>query len=592
MKNDDKNQRSGFQEALEIIGYAAIKILKFIPNLIVSIIRSIVKNIAKIAKGTGKAAKNAARASANSVSEDIAYAENIRKEVSSKKYEGGKKYADAVIDGSGELLFGSRGFLSRFIRFLIPVLCILFLVAVVNYGRQINYGIEIRCNGVNCGTVASEDVCREAVEIAKKRINYGDSDNEFKVAASERLKAYDKNALFISAQTLADNIIKSSGNEVAECYGIFVNENFVGAVENTDYIKNALDKRLANYNTVGGGAHDIKYRDAISFEKGLYLRSSMLNNEQMRTKLFAETKQREIYYAKNQDTLQNIAANYNMTLDEIKKMNPGIDSSTSLGRGTVVYVLRTQSFLPIEYSRTIEESKYISYTTKKIGSVSLPVGTTKILIKGKRGEKLNTVKVTYIDGIPEYREIENSRLLESPVTETIGVGTYMASPQTGLLSGTGQFMWPVDGGSISSGFLQRPNHEGLDIAADAGTPIYAAEGGTVEIAGFNEGGYGNTIMIDHGNDYETLYAHCMAIVVKSGDTVVRGQLIGYVGATGNATGNHLHFEVRYNGVCYNPELFINTEKDSKPQETLNSGAYQGSGFAAATSQTTTTIANR
>ena len=93
-------------------------------------------------------------------------------------------------------------------------------------------------------------------------------------------------------------------------------------------------------------------------------------------------------------------------------------------------------------------------------------------------------------------------------------------------------------------------HNGTDIAAPEGTPILAAAAGTVTIANGVDpwgGSYGYHIKIDHGNGLETLYAHCSAICVRVGQQVQQGEVIGYVGSTGNSTGNHLHFEARVNG---------------------------------------------
>ena len=100
-------------------------------------------------------------------------------------------------------------------------------------------------------------------------------------------------------------------------------------------------------------------------------------------------------------------------------------------------------------------------------------------------------------------------------------------------------------------------HMGLDIGASFGSPIVAAAGGMVEEAnGDNSHGYGNHVLISHGNGYETLYAHMSRIVAKAGETVSQGQLIGYVGQTGYANGPHLHFEVRRNGDKIDPEPLL------------------------------------
>jgi murein DD-endopeptidase MepM/ murein hydrolase activator NlpD len=97
----------------------------------------------------------------------------------------------------------------------------------------------------------------------------------------------------------------------------------------------------------------------------------------------------------------------------------------------------------------------------------------------------------------------------------------------------------------------RRMHTGVDIAAGSGTPIHAAGGGVVVYAA-RLGGYGNCVIVDHGGGLATLYGHCSSIAVGAGQRVSQGQVIAYVGATGLATGPHLHFEVRRNGTPVNP----------------------------------------
>lgn len=134
----------------------------------------------------------------------------------------------------------------------------------------------------------------------------------------------------------------------------------------------------------------------------------------------------------------------------------------------------------------------------------------------------------------------------------------------GTATATASFIWPVASYVyISSRFGlrvhpitgQTRSHTGLDIASNQGTSVFAADGGKVTMAGWN-GGYGNCIMIDHGNGYVTLYGHLNGFAISQGDTVSQGQTIGYVGSTGTSTGSHLHFEVLLNGSRIDPEQFF------------------------------------
>lgn len=120
-------------------------------------------------------------------------------------------------------------------------------------------------------------------------------------------------------------------------------------------------------------------------------------------------------------------------------------------------------------------------------------------------------------------------------------------------------MWPTRG-VVSSPFGLRWNgtdfHPGIDIANDFGTPIVATADGTVTDAGWNSGGYGNKVDIDHGNGIMTRYGHAQAVVVSVGQHVRRGQVIAYMGSTGFSTGPHLHYEVRINGQPVNPAPYL------------------------------------
>lgn len=99
-------------------------------------------------------------------------------------------------------------------------------------------------------------------------------------------------------------------------------------------------------------------------------------------------------------------------------------------------------------------------------------------------------------------------------------------------------------------------HEGLDFTAPIGTPIYASADGRIKDAGFNTGGFGNRVVISHGNGYETLYAHMVRIKSRVGETVKRGEVIGYVGNTGKSTGPHCHYEVHKNGIPVDPIYYF------------------------------------
>ena len=142
-----------------------------------------------------------------------------------------------------------------------------------------------------------------------------------------------------------------------------------------------------------------------------------------------------------------------------------------------------------------------------------------------------------VDGLAGQADINVDPLTQPPP----------ASDPGGSREQVVRFVWPTHG-LITQYFWQY--HPGIDVAADVGTRESAAEGGQVVFAGW--GSYGIYVEIDHGNGFHTIYGHMSAVLVRTGEVVTQGQLIGLMGATGRASGPHLHFEIRYQGAPQNP----------------------------------------
>ncbi len=139
---------------------------------------------------------------------------------------------------------------------------------------------------------------------------------------------------------------------------------------------------------------------------------------------------------------------------------------------------------------------------------------------------------------------------DAPVTRT----SARLTPNAGAVSASGQFIWPASG-RITQGFSFF--HKAYDIANRSGGPILAADSGRVIVAGWiDNSGYGNRVIIDHGNGFTTLYAHMAVVSVQSGQTVKRGDVLGQMGSTGRSTGVHCHFEIRSGGVNQNPGNYL------------------------------------
>ena len=150
------------------------------------------------------------------------------------------------------------------------------------------------------------------------------------------------------------------------------------------------------------------------------------------------------------------------------------------------------------------------------------------------------------------------QLRQQAAAETPGKGTGNGgiAPSTGYV-GSGSFLWPMPGYTYLTCYFGERGHRGIDIAGSDiyGKPIIAADGGSVIFAGWNDS-YGYCVFLDHGNGFQTRYAHMSALAAEPGINVEKGQIIGFVGSTGNSSGPHLHFEVIENGGLTNPMFFF------------------------------------
>ena len=243
---------------------------------------------------------------------------------------------------------------------------------------------------------------------------------------------------------------------------------------------------------------------------------------------------------------------------ELLALNPGYN----INKLQIGEVLTLSASVPYLTMTVVQRERYVEdvmYDIEYTDSANMYKGDTKVTSAGQYGAADVVATVTYVNGEETERTVLSSVTLRQPVTEQQLRGT--KDRPTWLP--TGSFRWPVSGritsrfgGRKSPGGIGSTNHKGIDIAAPYGTPVYAADGGIVTYAGWMSG-YGYLVRINHNNNgYETYYGHNSSLTVSVGDRVYKGQQIARVGSTGNSTGNHCHFEVRYNGVAKNPLNYL------------------------------------
>lgn len=242
------------------------------------------------------------------------------------------------------------------------------------------------------------------------------------------------------------------------------------------------------------------------------------------------------YKVENGDTLSSIAVKFNISSDTIRWANDLTEDIIKPGQVLKILPVTGVSYV-VKAGDTLE-SVAKKYSGEAQAILDFPFNDVPDDFSLKAGELL-----IIPDGSPPEVKLP-PKLKAQP--------QYLAQgPQSPAFSapGGGQFIWPTNG-IISQYFSWY--HPAIDIANRSAPGVAASDGGVVIVAGWDNTGYGNKVVIDHGNGYTTLYAHFSNIYVSVGQTVSRGQLIGQMGSTGRSTGAHTHMEIRYKGVALNP----------------------------------------
>ncbi len=407
-----------------------------------------------------------------------------------------------------------------------------------------------------------------------KPVEYDKNPETVAVLSERRIMSLDtehtETALPVDEIAVIDNV--NSGAELVEAYGIYIGEEFIGAVTDGDIVAKEISGMLEDYREEEN-VIDVDFAVEPDLKQGLYRTEALVNETDMTDFLTGEKNIVSEYTAEEEDTPEKIAEDFDMSVDEVKELNPKIgklESSEKIENGEQVKIKEKVAVLPVKCVKEEQEEEIIELDTYSYND------NYELVSGGIKGKKLRTYQVTYIDNEEVSRKLTSTETIELPLYESKTeveaeqeiveeVVVEEAEPveqlQPESISETenifsGSFIWPVNGGYVSDPFMSDRNHKGLDIAAPSGTDIYAADGGVVTEAGWNDGGYGYWVVIDHGNGYITCYAHASEVYVTAGQTVSQGELIAAVGTTGDSTGNHCHFEIRYSGSYLNPQDFM------------------------------------
>ena len=263
------------------------------------------------------------------------------------------------------------------------------------------------------------------------------------------------------------------------------------------------------------------------------------------------TTESKVYTVSRGDSLWGISRKHNISVEDLERANPGVDPKR-LQIGQQLNMIVPKPFLTVVTEEIASLKESIPYETEYKESSEFYKGESIVRVAGKYGEREIKARITRENGIETGREILEEKVVKQPVTRMVAIGTKPPPPR----QGTGTFAYPARG-RITSGFGRRwgKNHNGIDIALPTGTPVKAADGGTVTFSG-RQGTYGYLVIIDHGAGYTSYYGHNSKNLVSKGDKVHKGQTIALSGNTGRTTGPHLHFEVRKFGVPVNPINYL------------------------------------
>lgn len=420
------------------------------------------------------------------------------------------------------------------------------LILAVISNVQIGYAVVF--NNKTIGYVSQKDLAQSKIDGIYKELSETIESETMADISTNLVPAFAPNSKFVADEEI-EEIIKREIPFYTDAAAVYIDGEFAFAAKDAEIAKKIIKKYQ---DTVSGSGNiiSVECENEVTYKEEKVVYAEVLDEADAILRLSGADSKDGLYTVLEGDSLWSIGIENDVPTDYLMVIN-NLDSEI-IQIGSVLRVKYPEPLMDIKVVKDITYTEYHPYETEKRYDKTLNQGTYRTYQKGSNGETKVKATVTYINNSEIEREITEKTVISEPVNEILLVGT-KPKPKT---AATGKFARPISGGYVSSSFGNRSRgyHTGIDWAVSYGTPIYASDGGTVTASGWN-GGYGYMVKINHGNGYETLYAHCSRLVVSSGKKVAKGQLIAYVGSTGNSTGPHLHFEIRKNGSYLNPAKY-------------------------------------
>ena len=439
------------------------------------------------------------------------------------------------------------------VAFLSVALVAVAVCAVLSF---YTVGTTASYNGTELGTISGFNAVAAAVEDVESitREAVGDSSYDVDESKIETVIGVVPRSEVESKETVVENLSEELGM-VDYGYTLYIDDEPIAATTYVGALEELLEQLKRSY--VTADTVECYFDENVEIREG-YVDINLVMNLGKIAEILNETKAGEVTYTVEPgDSYYYVAELYGMTLDELMDMNPGYDADL-LRVGDVLTISNAVPYLTVV---SVERQRYVTdvpFAVEYEDDDSMYQGDYKVLSPGEYGKADVTVNVSYTNGEETARQTVASVTLSEPVTELQARGTI---PRPSWFP-TGSFRWPCYGTLTSYfGYRNAPtrgastNHGAIDIANGYGTPIYASDGGTVIVAGW-QGGLGYSVTIDHGNGFQTIYGHNSSLLVRVGDHVYKGQQIAKMGSTGISTGNHCHFAVKYYGTYVDPLNYL------------------------------------